>query len=400
MKRKAAKFYVLILLCIVCVLRFACVLNATEIENTDKRTEPGTLNAKSAVIMDGDSGRILYEKDGYSPMAMASTTKIMTCIVALENGKLDMLCTASRRAAAAPKVHLGMKENDTFYLNDLLYALMLESYNDCAIVIAENVGGSVENFAVLMNEKAKEIGCTDTYFITPNGLDDKDDISMHHTTAADLALIMRYCISQSEYSEKFIEITSTKNYSFMDGQGKRSYSCSNHNQLLNMYEGAISGKTGFTGMAGYCYVGAVEIDGETFIIALLASGWPPNKTYKWKDARKLISFGLENYQYKEIYNESWNNSIPVTGGAKNFVNISGSGELEMLMASWDEVRIYYDYPKELKAPVYANQLVGHIYITINNVVWEVIDLKTTEEVKTLDFEYYMDYLINKLLLFS
>lgn len=120
-------------------------------------------------------------------MAMASTTKIMTCILALENGQEQTVATASAKAAAAPKVHLGVREGEQFLLGDLLYSLMLESHNDAAVMIAETIGGSVEEFASLMNEKAAAIGCTDTHFVTPNGLDASDAGGDHHTTAADLA---------------------------------------------------------------------------------------------------------------------------------------------------------------------------------------------------------------------
>ena len=238
------------------------------------------LYAKSAVLMDADSGRILYEKNGYEALANASTTKILTCIVALENCDLDSQVTVSSYAASQPKVHLGMREGQTFILKDLLYGLMLESYNDCAVAIAEYIAGDVKGFAQMMNDKAKEIGCEDSYFITPNGLDGKDETSFHHTTAADLAKIMRYCIKISPKTAEFLEITRTSQHSFSDMDGTSTYCCNNHNAFLQMMDGALSGKTGFTGTAGYCYIGALEREGRTYIVALLACGWPNNKTYK------------------------------------------------------------------------------------------------------------------------
>lgn len=178
-----------------------------------KETE---LYAKSAVLMDADSGRILYDKNGSEAMANASTTKILTCILTLENCDLDSQVTVSSLAASQPKVHLGMHEGQTFYLKDLLYGLMLESFNDCAVAIAEHIAGTTEGFAQMMNNKAAEIGCKDSYFITPNGLDAKNDANFHHTTAADLALIMRYCIKISEKASDFLEITRTAQHSFTD----------------------------------------------------------------------------------------------------------------------------------------------------------------------------------------
>ena len=159
------------------------------------------LYARSAVLMDGDSGRILFEKNGSDPRPMASTTKIMTCILALEASDPSRKITVSSQAASQPKVHLGMTEGQSFYLKDLLYSLMLESHNDAAVAIAEGIDGSVEAFAQRMNQKAEEIGCKNTYFISPNGLDAQDSQSNHHTTARELALILRYCIMVSPQRE-------------------------------------------------------------------------------------------------------------------------------------------------------------------------------------------------------
>ena len=198
--------------------------------------KPKELYAQSAVLMDADSGRILFEKNGDQRRAMASTTKIMTCILALERGDLEGEVVASENAAKQPKVHLGVEKGETFRLRDLLYSLMLESHNDSAVMIAEKVGGSVEKFAKMMNEKAKEIGCINTYFITPNGLDAKDDTGKHSTTAGELAKIMSYCITQSPKKEEFLAITGQKSYQFTNMEKTRTYICHNHNAFLEMME--------------------------------------------------------------------------------------------------------------------------------------------------------------------
>ena len=150
---------------------FLCILLvaflALNSSNYTFAKEDLVLYAKAAVLMDAQTGRVLYDKNSSEIMPMASTTKIMTCIVALENGNLDDVVTVSTYAAGMPKVHLGMQSEDQFYLKDLLYSLMLESHNDSAVAIAEHLAGSVEGFARMMNEKAKDLGCNDTYFITP-----------------------------------------------------------------------------------------------------------------------------------------------------------------------------------------------------------------------------------------
>lgn len=290
------------------------------------------LHAGAAVLMDGYTGRILYEKNASQVLPMASTTKIMTAILALENGDPQETVEVSPYAASMPDVQLGIQAGETYRLQDLLYSLMLESHNDSAVAIAEHVGAkmlakeggketeasrrSVEEskelvaaFAKRMNEKAKEIGCEKTCFVTPNGLDGsivlkdvqgKEETRIHSTTAAELALIMRYCLVESACAQEFIKLTQTREVSFSSLSGKRSFSCNNHNRYLDMREGAISGKTGFTGKAGYCYVGAVNQDGVFLIAALLACGWPPAKTLKWKDMNTLVDYGMENYSCVSI----------------------------------------------------------------------------------------------------
>lgn len=273
-------------------------------KDSSENVIPGNIYSLSAVLMDGDTGRILYDKEGSRPRPNASTTKVMTCILALEYGAGDDYVQVSANAASQPDVQLGMKEGEQYYLEDLLYSLMLKSHNDTAVAIAEHIGGSTEKFAEMMNEKAKKIGCKDTYFITPNGLDAEDENGIHHTTAQDLALIMRYAIQ----SRTFLKITETIEYSFSDLSGKRQFSLHNTNALLTMTDGVLSGKTGFTGDAGYCYVCACKREEKLFIIALLGCGWPNNKGYKWKDTLKLLNFGDENFSYQTCWKEP---SLPV-----------------------------------------------------------------------------------------
>ena len=332
MKRRPHKVIsVLLLAALIAGMGMACRERSLEIrnkrweENAETVTqnsgrifgdEPENLYARSAVLIDADSGRVLFEKEADVIRPMASTTKIMTCIIALEYLKEhpDQTVEVSDQAVSQPKVHLGMQRGEAFYLKDLLYSLMLESHNDSAVAVAEGVAGSVEKFAEKMNAKAAEIGCKDTHFITPNGLDAKDAEGVHSTTAKDLAKIMRYCIMISTEKETFLEVTRAKEYQFQNTEKKRSFSCHNHNAFLDMMDGALSGKTGFTADAGYCYVGSLRRDKRTFIVALLACGWPNNKGYKWKDTRKLMEYGLEHYQYREIDKKMQIPEIKVAGG--------------------------------------------------------------------------------------
>lgn len=397
---------ILAMILFVSILFQTCV--CVEAAEPPKETE---LYAKAAVLMDADSGRILYEKDGYEALANASTTKILTCIIALENCDLDSQAIVSSYAAAQPKVHLGMREGQKFYLKDLLYGLMLESFNDCAVVIAEHIAGDVTHFADMMNEKAKEIGCQDSYFITPNGLDGKDEIGFHHTTAADLARIMRYCIKLSPKRAEFLQITGTAQHSFSDAEGKSNYSCYNHNAFLQMMDGALSGKTGFTGTAGYCYVGALERDGRTYIVALLACGWPNNKSYKWSDTRKLMSYGIENYSKKDLQKIELEKDelvpIPVVAGQgtaigeETSVNVAledYKGYRELLLAQDEEVTMCYELADKLYAPVEKGAYVGRIRYMLGDEVLGEYRITAADEVRKIDFKWCFVRVIEQMML--
>ena len=317
-----------------------------------QESEPNQLFATAACLTDGDTGRVLFGKRETDPMAMASTTKIMTCILALENGGEQAVATASAQAAAAPKVHLGVYEGEQFLLGDLLYSLMLESHNDAAVMIAETISGSIEGFAALMNEKAAVIGCTDTHFVTPNGLDASDAGGDHHTTAADLARIMRYCIKTSPKATEFLAVTQTRSYTFWDLEKKNMFNCCNHNALLDQMEGAISGKTGFTAKAGYCYTGALERDGKCLIVTLLACGWPNHKNYKWTDAAKLLNYGLESYTYRDVLDHSWKpGRIEVTDGVYDgLLQTKSSASLGLVSPALDPARSRPVLVKETEIP--------------------------------------------------
>lgn len=257
---------------------------------------PDQLYARSAVLMDANNGRILFEKNGTEQLPMASTTKIMTLLITLENANPENTVTISSYASSMPEVKLHIREGEQYRLKDLCYSLMLESHNDSAVAIAEHVGGSVEAFAAMMNQKARDLGCYHTYFITPNGLDASDESGVHSTTAEDLARIMRACMKR----EDFLAITREPSWSFSDLSGTRHFTVNNKNAFLHMMEGALTGKTGFTNGAGYCYAGALERDGRRLIAVVLACGWPSNRTWKWSDTQKLMNYGLTYFHPESV----------------------------------------------------------------------------------------------------
>lgn len=404
------------------------------------------LYARAAVLMDGKSGRVLFEKNGQEVLPMASTTKIMTCIVALETADLDEKVSISAYAASMPKVKMYVKKGENYRLGDLLYSLMLESHNDVAVAIAEHIGKdflgdelkeksaadftteeskrAVAAFADLMNEKAVELRCENTWFITPNGLDatetfkqnnaeegmgemlTDETVKMHSTTAQDLARIMSYCVCHSPKKEEFLKITQTPSYTVTSAEGRNSF-CTNHNAFLNMMEGAVSGKTGFTNLAGYCYVGAVEHEGNVYVVALLACGWPNNKTYKWSDTKKLMRYGIEEYAYRKIQDSDKVLDLPeyltVRNGQTSYLGQSAYvpiqivpsqmqgefwGESEgLLMREEENMILNYQMVEVLDAPVHKGDVIGVITHEIDGKIYKREDIVAGADVAKIDFKW-------------
>ena len=369
------------------------------VDMTPAIEEPSELHALSAVLMDGDSGRVLYEKDGKTPLANASTTKVLTCIVALESSPGDDYVQVSQNAASQPEVRLGLQKGEQYYLEDLLYSLMLKSHNDTAVAIAEHCGGTVEGFARMLNRKAKQIGCKDTYFITPNGLDAQDENGKHHTTAEDLALIMRYAIK----NKTFLHISQTRDYTFSEITGKRTFSVHNANALLDMMDGVLAGKTGYTSQAGYCYVCAWEEEGKTFVVSLLGCGWPNHKTYKWSDTKKLLSHGAYNYDYETYWQEPHTSKILVTDGVENMQNIgekvylrgkcsvtSEDREKEILLKKGEAVTCKTEIPQKVSAPVLKGEKLGRIAYYLDGKLIASYPVYAERSVEKISFKWYTE----------
>lgn len=404
MRKRIRRWLILSILIVIFVNSTGTKLvTATEQETEIK--EPSGLYAISACLMDADTGRVLFEKNGQEQRAMASTTKIMTLIVTLEGADLDSIVTVSEKAARQPDVQLTINTGEQYYLKDLLYSLMLESHNDAAVAIAEHVAGSVEAFSGVMNQKAKELGLENTHFVTPNGLDGEDEGGIHSTTAVELARIMSYCIKESPKKEEFLKITQAANHSFTDVEGKRSFTCYNHNAFLTMMEGVISGKTGFTADAGYCYVAALEKDGKTFVVSLLGCGWPNHKTYKWSDTKKLMNYGIDNYEIVEMYDEERTfEPVTVLNGQTDEVEIGlgvtkeiAEEELSYLLRKDETYQIEYKLPKTLEAPVVKNSKVGEVNYYLNEELVMQYPVYALEEVEAIDFEWCLKRLLKKYL---
>lgn len=368
-------------LCVAIFVQICC-----PVTGYGEEPEEETLYARSAALIDADTGRVLYGKNADAIMPMASTTKIMTCIIALEYGNLEDVYTVSSYAASMPQVKAGYKKDEQYRLEDLLYALMLESHNDAAVVIAEGVAGSVEGFAALMNRKAAELGCSSTHFVTPNGLDAEG----HQTTAAELGKIAAYAMG----NERFCEIIQTRSYTYANVSGDHTHSIQNKNAFLDQYEGCIGIKTGYTGDAGYCYVGCARRGDVTLISVVLACGWPPHKTYKWQDCRVLLDYGFADFQKKEVLSPQKSfDTIPVNNGIEDTITISTADSLTLLIGGKEHVRVEYLLPETVEAPVAAGEQVGTMELYLNDTLYQIYPVQADQAVGEFTWKYAFDVII-------
>lgn len=406
LKKSASLFFfcLLIFFCVFLIYRETSVPVRTEsisgliqshirIPATTKKEDSPTLSASYACVMDAGSHRILYGKEAQTKAPMASTTKIMTALLALEYGKPESVVTASSHACSMPKVHLGMTKGEQFLLSDLLYSLMLESHNDTAVAIAEHVAGSVENFAGMMNEKANELGLKNTHFVTPNGLDADD----HYSTAEDLSILAAHAIKNKD----FLSLVQTKSHRFSNLAATRTFSVTNRDAFLSYYDGALGIKTGFTGKAGYCFVGAAKRNGITLTSCVLASGWPPDKNRKWTDTKSLMDYGFSNFYESTLPLQDMTLiTIPVEDGKKVSVSCCQPKKHSTLLTRSDTLTIEYDLPEKLCAPVDTSIPIGTVSYYINDTLFQKDEVFPSENVEKSDFSDKIDFVFHYFMNFS
>lgn len=332
------------------------------------------INSKAAIVIDRESKRVLYSKNAYEKRAMASTTKIMTAIIALENTRLDEEIIVSKKAAGVGGSRLGLKAGDKITMNDLLYGLMLRSGNDAAVQIAITIGNSYDGFAELMNKKSIELGLNNTHFVTPHGLDDPE----HYTTAYELALLTDYALD----NEKFSEIVRCKTKTILiNGQQRELY---NTNELLGNLNGINGVKTGFTNNAGRCLVTSCNRNGESLISVVLGAD---TKKHRTKDSIQIIEYTYSTYSRINIkekieeYLSNWikENNIQIEKGKEKFVfpDLENIPYEHYLVKEGEEqnIQIQIDCETNMIAPVEKNTNVGKMQVKINEK--EIIELKLT-----------------------
>ena len=301
-----------------------------------------SVSAASCVLMEAESGGILYEKNADRSMLIASTTKILTALVVLENCDLSEEVVIEPEWAAVEGSSMYLESGRSYTVRELLIGLLLASGNDAAVALACHAAGSVEDFARLMNERAEAIGCRGSHFANPNGLDHPE----HYATAADLARITREALK----NETFCALVSSRSASV----GENRYY--NHNRLLSMCEGVFGVKTGYTMAAGRCLVSCCERGGMTLICVTLSA---PDD---WQDHMSLYDWGFDQWHMEQPEPDC---ALAVVGGAQGSVSLCAAEPLRVLCGPEDELCLRYELPRFVFAGVCAGQTAGRVQVLVN-----------------------------------
>ncbi|MDO4380877.1 MAG: D-alanyl-D-alanine carboxypeptidase family protein [Clostridia bacterium] len=325
------------------------------------------ISAKSAVSIDASSNEILFEKEAFEKRSMASTTKIMTSILAIESGRLDETVEITEKMIRAEGTSIGLKAGYRIKLRDLVYGMMLESGNDAANSVAFFLSGSLENFSELMNRKAASIGMKNTHFVTASGLDDEE----HYSTAYDMAILASYCIK----NDVFKAVCSTKKYtSELEKPENYRLFFSNHNRLLSENKGVFGVKTGFTKKSGRCLVSAAERDGAVIIVVTLCA---PDD---WNDHRRLYNSCFEMFSKKTVYTY-FSERIPVIGGTSSSVAIQATERsFEIAVHGEGKIKSRVFLPNFVYAPIRKNDVIGKIDYYIGEDIYKTVSLFADESI--------------------
>lgn len=353
-------------------------------------TEP-TISGKNAIAIETSSGRILYEKNAFTKANIASTTKIMTAIVAIENNQLDDIVVVSKKSAWTGGSSVDLKENDKIKLSELLYGLMLNSGNDAAVAIAEHTAGSVEEFSKLMNEKAKEIGALNTNFVTPHGL----DVNEHYSTAYDMAIISKYALNNPVISK----LVSTQYYTmtFLNGKTKQ---LKNTNPLLSFYNGITGMKTGYTGLAGKCLVASAKRDNFEVIVVTLGE---PSSKLRITDTVKILDYCFNNYKIydlRELFPITF--SVNIKKSTKQNITpiYKNSLYLPITENEKENISVRKFIKEDLIAPIEMNEYLGKIQFKIGVDVLGEIELCAPYSISRTNLYEYYSIIFNNFLDFS
>lgn len=364
--------------------------NISFANNENKEKNP-ILNSRRYIIFDRLSKRAVYGKDIDKETAMASTTKIMTAIIVLENcNNLKEEFTIPEKVSHVQGSTLGLKKEDKITINDLLYGLLLRSGNDCAVALSIAIAENTENFMSLMNKKAKDLGLTKTHFVTPHGLDDPN----HYTTPYELALITDYALK----NEKFAKIVKTVNYTIQINNVPKELKNTNE-VLCNNVEGVYGVKTGFTNNAGRCLVTSVKRNNLDFIIIVLAAD---SRKYRAEDTVKLINYAFKNYRYENLeteITEEFNNwqyinleRITVNKAQNKLRVVLGNYKIKSLATNKD-ITFETNAISYKEAPIQKNEKVGNIIVKNGEEIIETIDILAANNVERRSIKDYYKMLL-------
>ena len=338
------------------------------------------VEAQSAIVIDRETGRVLYEKDAYKKRPMASTTKIMTAIVALERGDMKDVVKISKKAASIGGSIIKLKEGESYRLEELMYGLLMKSGNDAAIAIAEHIGGDVNSFVNMMNAKAVSINALDTNFVNPHGLD-RDN---HYTTAYDLANIARYAMKDP----RFAKIVATKSKSISLGK-----SFNNTNEMLFLYHGCNGVKTGFTGKAGRCLVTSVKRGTEEYISVVLGC---ETKNKRAQSSKEILDYAYQNYKRYELINKEYAyTTVKVIKGKEKYVKVYSRDTIKLPLNEYERLGICTNeyIQNNLMAPVHDDQNIGYIEFKVDDKIIAKTDILAKEGVLRKEFvDYIKDFL--------
>ncbi len=315
-------------------------------------------SAKAAILINGDTGEVIYEQNADEKLPMASTTKIMTALLLCEMGDLSKEITVTAEMLRVEGSSMGLLAGDRVTLHDLLYGLALASGNDAANVVAYTLGTTVNGFANLMNKKAEELGLLNTNFVTPSGL----DADGHYTTARDLANLARFAMQNEEFAKAASSKSATLNY----GNPPYRRTLTNHNKLLKTFDGAIGVKTGFTKKSGRCLVSAAKRDGKYVIAVTLNDG------NDWQDHSSLLEYGLNAVKLTEIKPHKTEYNIPVINGEEN-INVK-IGSYTVSTLENENFSCEVNLPKFLYAPIKKGEKIGSVAYKKNGTVIKVSDI--------------------------
>lgn len=330
------------------------------------------VTGEAAVLMDFTNGQLLFEKNSEARMYPASTTKILTAIIALESGRNNDNVTIPLEASIVEGSAIGLQEGEQISLGDLIYALMLNSGNDSAVAIACHLGGSVDGFVRMMNKKAAEIGAVNTHFNNPNGLPDPD----HYSTARDMALITRYAMSNAQ----FRDIVATKIQIINRNDPEAQTFLGNHNKMLWNYDGAIGVKTGYTDDAGQCLVTAAVRDGRELISVVMKS----EGTNIWSDSTSLLDYGFTEFKTVTLAEAGkYAADIQVKHGVLEKAPVITAGILKYNFPVGGQPEITSDavLNEKIKAPAKAGSKAGELFFYTDGEELGRVDLVLRDDVE-------------------